>query len=165
MGFLEPVLNDPVTQRRVEDFIGRYEQGAPADGIGDRETLEHHQQLAAEATPEQYQQAAWAAFSRLGPQDRARLGQQLQGSARAHGLNLAGLLGGVGGQLVEPGTFAQLVGQLHQQRPGLLVELLGGRTAAGGSGSGGRMLVSPVARAALAGIAAMLAKQALTGRR
>jgi hypothetical protein len=73
MGFLDSVLNDPATQQRVQDFIGRYQQ----------------------------------------------------------------------------------------QQPGLLGQLLGGK---GGSGGASGLLASPAARAALGGIAAMLAKRALAGR-
>jgi hypothetical protein len=160
MGLLESVLNDPATQQRVQDFIGRYDHGAPADGIGDQEALEHHQQLAAAASPQEYQQAAQDAFARLGTEDRAQLGQQFQGAAASRGLNLQNLLGGSLGSLSEPGALAQVAGALQRQQPGLLGELLGG-----GSPGGGSTLASPAVRAALGGIAAMLAKRALGSNR
>src|SRR5918997_947718 len=50
------------------------------------------------------------------------------------------------------------LGQLQQQRPGILGDLLGG----GGGGQG--MLQSPIAKAALAGIAAAAVKKMMSGR-
>jgi hypothetical protein len=67
----------------VQDFLQRYEQGAPADGISDQEALDHHQQLAAQVSPEQYEQAAGEAFGRMAPEEREQVGQQLQQGAQA----------------------------------------------------------------------------------
>jgi hypothetical protein len=148
----------------MQDFLQRYEQGAPADGISDQEALDHHQQLAAQASPEQYEQAAGEAFGRMAPEEREQVGQQLQQGAQAHGLDLGALLGGGGpGQLRDPGTLAQVAGALQRQQPGLLGNLLGG--GRGGQGGGGGLLASPAARAALGGIAAMVVKRALQQRR
>ena len=134
-------------------------QGGPADGIADQEALEHHQRLAAEASPEQYEQAAREAFSRMGPEDRAQLSQQFQGAAQACGVDVRGLLGGALGQMAEPDALARQAGQFQRQRPGLLGELLGG-----GSPGGGSTLAGSVVRATLGGIAAMLAKHKLLDR-
>jgi hypothetical protein len=62
--------------------------------------------------------------------------------------------------------LAQLLSGLHQQQPGMLGQLLGGGGGAGGllgggSGGAGGMLGNPLAKAALAGIAAMAAKRML----
>jgi hypothetical protein len=148
----------------VQDFLRRYERGAPAEGISDQEALDHHQQVAAKVPPEQYQQAAGEAFDRMSPQEREQVGQQLQQGAQAHRLDLGSLLGGAGGglaQLHDPGTLAQLAGALQRQQPGLLGNLLGG----GQGGKGGGLLASPAARAALGGIAAMAVKRVLQQRR
>jgi len=68
--------------------------------------------------------------------------------------------------------LTQIVSQLHQQ-PGLLRDILGGLaggkstgSSTGGSagGSAGSILSSPLAKAALAGITAMLVKKALGSR-
>ena len=148
----------------VQDFLRRYEEGAPAEGISDQEALDHHQQLAAQVPPEQYQQAAGEAFGRMSPDERQQVAQQLQQGAQAQGLDLGSLLGGGGlGQLRDPATLAQLAGALPRQQPGLLGNLLGG--GRGGQGGGGGLLASPAARAAPGGIAAMVVKRALQQRR
>src|ERR671939_41497 len=49
--------------------------------------------------------------------------------------------------------------QQQEQQPGILGQLLGGALGGGGSGGSQGMLESPIAKAALAGIAAMAVKQ------
>jgi hypothetical protein len=160
MSFAESSLRDPAVRRRVEDFVSRYQQGAPADGIDEQEALEHHQRLASESSPEQYEQAARAAFSRLGPEERAQLSQQFQAAAQACGLDTEGVLGGAVGEMAEPDKLARLAGQFQRQQPARLGELLGG-----GSPGGGSTLAGSVVRASLGGIAAMLADQKLSSAR
>ena len=58
--------------------------------------------------------------------------------------------------------LANITSQLHQQ-PGLLRDLLGGLTGSSQSGSAGSIFSNPIAKAALAGIAAMLVKRVLAG--
>lgn len=156
MSFADASLNDPAMRQRVEEFVSRYQQGAPADGITEQEALEHHQRLAGEVSPEQYEQAAREAFSRMGPEERAQLSQQFQGAAQACGLDVERLLGGTVGQMAEPDDLARLAGQFQRQQPGRLGELL-----AGGNPGGGSTLAGSVVRACLGGIAAMLAKRKL----
>jgi hypothetical protein len=157
---LADLLNDPESRQRIEDFVSRYQQGAPADGIADQEALDHHQRLAGAASPQQYEQAAREAFARMGPEERAQLSQQFQGAAQACGLDVEGLLGGALGQMAEPDALARQAGQFQRQRPGLLGELLGSGTPGGGS-----TIAGSVVRAALGGIAASLARQHLPDHR
>jgi len=60
--------------------------------------------------------------------------------------------------LEHPGVLASLMSAMHGQQPGILRQLLGGSS---GGGSGAQ---SNVAKAALAGIAAIGLKKALGGR-
>jgi hypothetical protein len=62
----------------------------------------------------------------------------------------------------DSGWLSKMTGQLHQQ-PGLLRELLGGLGGASGQqgGGAGNLLGNPLAKAALAGITAMLVKRAV----
>ena len=64
----------------------------------------------------------------------------------------------------DPGYLAQVTGQMHQQQPGILGQLLGSALGGGGGGGSQSMLESPIAKAALAGVAAMAVKQMMGGR-
>jgi hypothetical protein len=68
---------------------------------------------------------------------------------------------GIDDRLQDPGYLAQVTGGMQQRQPGMLEQLLGG----GGGGGGGRggMLSNPLAKATLAGVAAMAVKK-MTGR-
>lgn len=148
-------------QRRQEyqDFVERYDTGSPWDGISDQEAQSRYEQVAPRLSPEMYQQSAQEAFSRLTPQQRMQLGQHLQQQTRQQNLSVPDLNGdGVDDRFQDSGYLAQAAGQLNQQQPGILGNLLGG----GGGGQG--MLQSPIAKAALAGIAAMAVKKMMSGR-
>src|SRR6185295_13350735 len=66
----------------------------------------------------------------------------------------------------DPQDLGQVLTNLHQT-PGLLRDLLGGggpSSAPAASGQAGSILASPLAKAALAGIAAMLVKRVMRGQ-
>ncbi len=77
---------------------------------------------------------------------------------------------GIDDRLQDPRYLAQVAGQVRQQQPGLFSQLLGGAMGGGQMGGGGQMaglgqmLNNPIAKAALAGIAATAAKRMLSGR-
>ena len=154
MGLLENLFGGGQRQE-YEDFVNRYDQGPPWQGISDQEAFNRYQQVAPQLPPDVYQQSAHDAFSRMAPQERVQLGQVLQQQARQQGYmdpawdeddNL----------YQDPGYLAQVTGRLHQQQPGMLGQLLGG--------GGGGGLQGTVAKAALAGVAAMATKRMLGGR-
>jgi hypothetical protein len=74
----------------------------------------------------------------------------------------------------DPGYLSQMAGQMNQQQPGLLGQILSGALGSGmgggfgagmSGGTGGQgMLNNPVAKAALAGIAAIAVKKMMSGR-
>jgi hypothetical protein len=149
MGFLDDLMGDEGRQQQLKDFIGRVEQGPPHEGFTDQEALDRHEQIASRLSPDEYRQAAEQAVSRLSPDERAQLGQQLIEQARGQGLQAS-----TGEQDTStPGGLAGLMAGLQQQ--GGLGSLLGG------SGGAAGILANPLAKAALGGIAAMAAKQAL----
>ena len=159
MDMLAQLLGGGQQRRQYQDFVNRYDQGAPWDGIDDREAYDRYQQVAPQLPPQMYQESAQEAFSRLTPQQRLQLGQHLQQQTRQQGYNVPDLnRDGIDDRLQDPAYLAQATGQLHQQQPGILGDLLGG----GGGGQG--MLQSPIAKAALAGIAAVAAKRMMSGR-
>ena len=163
MNMLEQLLGGQ-QQQEFQDFSQRYDQGAPWQGISDQEALSRYQQVAPQLPPDVYQQSAQQAFERLDPQQRSQLGQYLQQQAQQQNVPFP--------QPSNPGVFqdsgylAQAAAQMHQQQPGILGQLLGGAVGGSGGGSQGSqsMLASPIAKAALAGIAALAVKQ-MTGNR
>ena len=160
MDMLSQILGGGQRREEYQDFVNRYDTGAPWDGISDQEARSRYQQVAPQLSPEMYQESAQEAFSRLTPQQRLQLGQHLQQQTRQQGYNVPDLnRDGIDDRLQDPAYLAQATGQLHQQQPGILGDLLGG-----GGGGGQGMLQSPVAKAALAGIAAVAVKKMMSGR-
>lgn len=157
MGLLDNLLGNPQQQQDLQNYVQRYQQGAPHEGYSDQEVLQRYQQVAPQLPMQDYKSAAMEAFNRMSPQERAQFGQYVQQQAQAHGASAPGFGQGVGREVYEdPGYLAQRTAQLHQEQPGLLTQLLGG----GGSGANG-IIGSPVAKAALAGIAAMAVSNVL----
>ncbi len=174
MAVLQQLLGGGQQRQQYQDFTTRYDQGAPWDGISDREAVERYQQVAPQLPPQMYQESAQEAFARLTPQQRMQLGQYLQQQSQQQGIG--GFQDrnqdGVDDRYQDPGYLAQATGRLEQQQPGILGQILGGALGGGmgggmggmGSGGGQGMLESPIAKAALAGVAAMAVKKMMSGR-
>ena len=180
MDMLNSILGGGQQQQDFDDFANRYEQGAPWDGISDDEAVNRYQQVAPQLPPDVYQRSAQESFSRLSPDQRRQLGQYIQQRAPQYGVNFPDQdRNGQDDRLQDPAYLAQMTGQIHQQQPDLLGQILGGGGGGGGlggglggaiggalgGGNGGGMLASPIAKAALGGIAAMAVKQMMGGRR
>ena len=160
MDLLGQLLGGGQRREEYQDFVNRYDTGAPWDGISDQEAYSRYQQVAPQLPPDMYQQSAQDAFSRLTPQQRMQLGQYLQQQSRQQNFNIPDLnRDGIDDRFQDPAYLARATGQLNQQQPGILGDLLGG-----GGGGGQGMLQSPIAKAALAGIAAMAVKNMMGGR-
>lgn len=163
MGFLNQLLGGGQQQQDYQGYLQRYEQGQPSEGYSDEEVMNRYQQVAPHLSQNQYMQAAEAAFNHMTPQQRAEFGQVLEQQARQRGVNIPGMNQMEGAnRFQDAGFLAQLTGQLHQQQPGLLGQLLGGASS-GSSSSGGSLLSNPAVKAGLAGIAAMAVKHFLGG--
>ena len=161
MDMLTQILGGGQNRQQNQDFVNRYDTGAPWDGISDEEASSRYQQVAPHLSPQMYQESAQEAFSRLTPEQRLQFGQYLQQQTRQQGLNIPDLnRDGIDDRLQDSAYLAQATGQLQQQQPGILGDLLGG----GGRGGAQSMLQSPIAKAALAGIAAMAMKKMMSGR-
>ena len=163
MNLLEMLMGNSQTRGGFEDFLKRFEEGPPSEGYEDQEVLDRYGQVAHQASPSDYQQAARDAFGRLSQTDREEFGQMLAGQAQSRGLNLPGLTRAQGQGFGDVDWLSNITSQIHQQ-PGMLRDLLGGLTGSSGTSSSGGILSSPLAKAALAGIAAMLVKRVLGGR-
>jgi len=163
MGLLEDLLGSGQAQRLFTDFVNRYEQGHPSEGYSDQEVVDRYGQVAHAVPPDQYAQAAQEALSRLSPEERAAFVKMLQERAAAKGVPLPSQVG------PDPGELGQVLTGLHQT-PGRLRDILGGgggtdvpATQAGGPNALTGLLASPLARAALAGITAMVVKKIVRG--
>ncbi len=155
--------DDQTRRMQAQDFVNRYEQGAPWDNISGDEALHNYHNVSQRLSPQEYEESAAEAFQRMSPQERAQFAQLLQQQ------------GGVqfgGGNYDDPRQLAQMTSQYRQQNEGGLGALFGGSGgggglgsmlggalggSGGGSGGGGMddMLNNPLAKAALGGIAAM----------
>jgi hypothetical protein len=176
MDILQNILGGGQQRQQFQDFTNRYEQGAPFDGISEQEALERYRQVAPHLPPQMWQESAQESFSRLSPQQRMELGRYLQQGAQQRGVNFPDMNhDGIDDRMQDPRYLAQMAGQVRQQQPGLFSQLLGGAMGGGQMGGGqiggggqmgdiGQMLNNPIAKAALAGIAATAAKRMLSGR-
>jgi hypothetical protein len=161
MGLLDDLLSSGQAQRLFTDFVSRYEQGHPSDGYSDQEVVDRYSQVAHAVPQDQYAQAAQEALSRLSPEERAAFVKMLQERAAAKGVSLPSRVGS------DPGELGQVLTGLHQT-PGRLRDILGGGEGAPASQPSGSsaltgLLASPLARAALAGITAMVVKKVVRG--
>jgi hypothetical protein len=147
---------DPKKRSEYEDFIGRYEQGSPYDGIQDDEAVERYHELAPQLSDADYQDSAEAAFARLSPQERKEFAAFMRDKAHQRGItDFDG--DGVDDRMEDPRELARMTNQVRQRDPNLLEQLMG-------KGGTGGPLDNPIAKAAFAGIAAMAASK-LMGRR
>jgi hypothetical protein len=174
---LRAIQNRP----EYEKFVNRYNQGAPWEGYSDEEVLDRYGALAHNVSSSDYQQAARAAFERLTPEQRAEFARGIQEQAQNRGIKIQPPPSGrtAGGGDVD--WLSQATTKLHEQ-PGLIREIFssftggaqtsstagarasstaGTQPASTAPNSAGELLSSPLAKAALAGITAMLVKRAM----
>ena|SRR5215467_9482703 len=171
MGILDDLLGGGQRQREFKDFVNRYEQGHPSEGYSDQEVVQRYQDVAHAVPPDQYAQAAAEALARLSPEERAAFVKMLQERAAARGTTLPKQIES------DPKGLGQVLTDLHTM-PGRLRDLLGGgsgvpaqgqptsaptQAQSAGPGALTNLLASPVAKAALAGIAAMVVKRVMQG--
>ena len=162
MGILDELLGNEQIQKQYKDFVKRYEQGDPSEGYSDQEVLKRYGEVSHTVPVDQYAQAAQEALGKLSPEERAEFLKMLQERAAARGVKLPGKVA------PDPKDLGQVLTDLHQ-KPGQLRDMLGGGDAqpqgqAPASNPIGDMLASPMAKAVLAGITAMVVKRVLAPR-
>jgi hypothetical protein len=164
MGILDELLGGEQRQKEYRDFVNRYEQGDPSEGYSDQEVLKRYGEVSHAVPPDQYAKAAQEALGKLSPEERAAFVKLLQERAAARGVTLAREVP------PEPKELGQILTNLHQ-KPGQLRQMLGGGDvqprgqASSESNPISDMLASPMAKAVLAGIAAMVVKRVMGGSR
>jgi hypothetical protein len=144
----------PTRQRRAHDFIDRHQRGAH-DQMPDAEVLQNYRAATANLSPAEYQQAAADALRQMTPEQRRELRHYLRHRSNDQ-INPAN---------DSPEEVARAMQQAHQQQgSGGLLSHLG----LGGSDGGSSMpdtsglqsiLDNPIAKVAIAGVAAMAAKK------
>ncbi len=162
MGLLDELMGGGGRQQDYGDFVQRYQQGPPYEGISDEEAGQRYTEVAGEVDPQTYQDSARDAFANLAPDERNAFASQLHEHAQGQGVDT-----GWDGQSSDPDTLARMTANVHQQNPDLLTSMLGGGMGGvgglggmlGGAGGGG----NPVMKAVLGGIAAMAAKRVMGG--
>ena len=157
MGILDDLLAGGQRQKEYSDFVKRYEQGHPSEGYSDEEVLKRYGEVSHAVPADQYAQAAQEALSKLSPEERAAFLKMLQDRAAARGVTLPGKVA------PDPKELGQVVTDLHK-KPGQLRDMLGaddikGQPQPSGSNPLVDILSSPMAKAVLAGIAAMVVKR------
>jgi hypothetical protein len=158
MGILDDLLGNEQLQKQYKDFVKRYEQGDPSEGYSDQEVLKRYGEVSHAVPPDEYAQAAQEALGKLSPEERAEFLKMLQERAAARGVKLPGKVAS------DPKDLGEVLTDLHE-KPGQLRDILGGgnigqpQAQASGSNPITDMLSSPMAKAVLAGIAAMVVKR------
>ncbi len=147
--------DDAETQRqRARDFADRAERN-PRD-LDANEVLQNYRATTSRLSPEQYQRAAEEAFGRMSPEERKELRREMRRRARMQDQD---------DDDDSPAVLAQTAQQAHQshESSGGLAGLFGlgggdSHEADTSKGGIGGILDNPLAKVAVAGIAAAAAK-------
>jgi hypothetical protein len=150
------------SQNRAQDFVSRYEQGAPWDNISDEEAAHNYQAVAGQLSPQELEDSAAETYARLSPEERREFARYLQQKD-------AERFGTV--DFNDPRQLARATSRYQTQQPDGLAGLLGGGGAGGGLNNliggalgGGGSKQNPMAKAVMGGIAAMAMKKMMGGR-
>ena len=160
MNMLEQLMGGGKRRSDWDDFVGRYDQGAPYEGISDQEAVSRYDQVARQLPPDMYEESAQEAFARMSPQERVEFTRYLRQRAQQQNFDFPDLnQDGIDDRVQQdPRELARMTTRMRQQQPGGLGALLGG----GGGGGMGDMLGNPLAKAAMAGIAAIAVKKMIS---
>ncbi len=170
-------------RQEYRDFTERYDEGAPYDRISDEEAANRYREVAPNLSEDDYRLSAREAFERMSPEERVEFGRMLREEAqqRGHDEFVDRDHDGQDDRFQDPEYLAGVTSSMHRREPDLMSSLLssamgsgggglmggmmgGGMTGGHGASGGGGMLGNPVAKAALAGIAATAAKKMMGGR-
>ena len=147
--------DEPTRRRRAHDFVDRYQRGG-YDQIGDDEVLHNYRTATSQLSPDEYHRAATDAIRQMSPEQRRELRRELKHRSRDR----------FDARDDSPEEVARAMQQADQedQGGGGLAGLFGmggsqdSTNQSQGGGIGG-VLDNPVAKVAMAGVAAMVAKK------
>jgi len=140
-------------EQRAQQYQQGY-QGGQFGGLNDQDVAQRYQRTIQYAPPDVVEQAHAEAFSRLSPQEQQQIVAQFQ---QAHQdpqqpFQFPGFGGGQQGY--GPQELGQMARQAQQRQPDLLQQVLGP----------GGALSSPMAKMAMAGVAAIAAQKMMGGQ-
>jgi hypothetical protein len=105
---LTDVLQDASRRGQIEDFVSRYDQGQPWEGISDAEAVQRHDEVASQLDDAEYEQSARESFQQLQPEQRREAARSLQQ-----------------GETDDPGELARATTRARREQPDLLKDLMG----------------------------------------
>ena len=116
MDVLNNILGNPEKRSQYDDFIDRYQQGSPYDGIDDDEAVQRYQEITPQLSDRDYEDSAKAAYSQLTPEERREFSQYLRQRAQQRGMtDFDG--DGIDDRLEDPAELAKRTTQVRQQDP------------------------------------------------
>jgi hypothetical protein len=105
---LTDILQDSSRRGQIEDFVKRYDQGQPWEGISDAEAVQRHDEVAAQLDDNEYEESARQTFQQFQPEQRKEVARSLQQ-----------------GETDDPGELARATRQARREQPELLKDLMG----------------------------------------
>jgi hypothetical protein len=104
---LTDMLQDSGQREQMKDFVDRYDQGQPWEGISDDEAVQRHDQVAAQLDDKEYEESARESFEKLDPQQRREVARSLQQP-----------------ETDDPAELARATRQVQKKQPDLLRDLM-----------------------------------------
>jgi hypothetical protein len=104
---LTDMLQDTGRREQIEDFVNRYDQGKPSDGISDDEARKRYDEVATQLDDKEYEACAKESFERLDPQERREVSRELQQ-----------------GETEDPEELARATQKVQKEQPDLLRDLM-----------------------------------------
>ena len=104
---LTDMLQDSGRREQMEDFVSRYDQGKPWEGITDDEARQRHDEVASQLDDKEYEASAREAFEKLDPQERRQVSRELQQ-----------------GESDDPAELARATRRVQKEQPDLLRDLM-----------------------------------------
>jgi hypothetical protein len=105
---LTDMLQDAGRRGQMEDFVNRYDQGQPWEGISDDEAVQRHDEVASQLDDNEYEESARETFQQLQPEQRREAARSLQQ-----------------GETDDPGELARATTKARREQPDLLKDLMG----------------------------------------
>src|SRR3712207_4527345 len=112
-------------RKEYEDYVQRYDQGDPWDGISDDEAVSRHDEVQQHLSDDDYELSAAEAYERLRPEQRRELARMLRTQGRERGVDL-GEDDFDDDREVDPRRLARMTRKARKQKPDLMGQLLGG---------------------------------------